>query len=119
MARIRVGGVARGSSVPLLDAEPFAVPSHLADLEEVPGACFSRAVVVQCGSPGEGIECTLCMMAALGEKWDLFKARTNSGIPKGKFYRDLDREQGEPDPAFRRAWKWWESRGNSPVIPPN
>lgn len=117
MARIRVGGVARGSNVPLADLEPWVTPDCVADLVEVASVCFSRLPVVQCDQPAPGIECTKCTLAVLGEKWDLLKARTNAGIPKAKFYRDLDREQSVPDPAFRRAWLWWQARGSSPVSP--
>lgn len=103
MGRIRRGGVAPLPTSAYVDPEPWVIPPAVADLETVPGRCFSSAVVTQCPQPAPGIVCTDCAMAELGEHWSNFKARTNSGTPKGVFYARLDREQSQPDPDFARA----------------
>lgn len=79
------------------------VPDCLAGLVESTWSCYSRETVAFCGSPGPGVVCASCAMVELGEDWVNFKARTNMGIPKAKFYRDLERAQGQPDPEFARS----------------
>lgn len=112
MGRIRVGGVKSLPSAAYVDVDDFTIPPHLADLDVIDGRCYSPQSAVQCPQSEPGIQCQDCAMGELGERWDLFKARTNSGTPKGKFYRDLDEAQARPDAQFARAQAWWRERVN-------
>lgn len=83
--------------------EPL-VPDYLDDLERAPGRCYS-AEPVEFGCPDvPGIICTRCALVELGETLMHLQIRTNAGIPKDKYYRDLDRAYTEPDPEFRRQF---------------
>lgn len=85
-----------------VDPEALYVPESVADLESVPGRCYSAESVAFCPLGAAATVCLDCALVELGEDWTNFKTRTNAAIPKDKFYRDLDRAQGEPDPHFRR-----------------
>lgn len=84
------------------DMAGLSVPESLADLEVLPGRCFSTESVTQCPQAAGNVVCGECAMVELGESWTNFKSRTNSATPKAKFYRDLDAAQAGPDPHFRR-----------------
>lgn len=87
-----------------VDFEVQLVPGHLAELEQVPGRCYS-AESVEFDCPGTaGVICTRCALAELGETLMHLQIRTNQGIPKDKYYRDLDRAYAEPDPEFKRQF---------------
>lgn len=88
------------------DSDEPLVPDYLAELETIAGRCYSPDVVVMNCRGGPGLVCTDCAMAELDERWSLFKARTNAGIPKAKYYRDLDNAQSRPDPEFARQQRW-------------
>lgn len=96
-------GIAAGGRVDYVVDGDLVIPEHLSGLERLPGRCFTREVVTQCGQSSPGTVCTACAMVELGENWANFKARTSSGTPKGIFYRRLDAEQARPDPDFVRA----------------
>lgn len=102
MARLRVGGVRSLPAAAYVQESDEGIPGSVADLESAPGHCYSAETVLQCASPAPGVVCRDCAMAELGERWDLFKARTNAAIPKSVFYRNLDRAQGEPDEAYAK-----------------
>lgn len=85
-----------------MDLDAFEIPASVVDLEMVPGRCFSHQDVVRCPQSASNVVCMNCAMVELGERWPDFKARTNAGVPKVKWYRDLDRAQAEPDPEFAR-----------------
>lgn len=82
------------------------VPDHLAQLPTAPGRCHSPETVVLNCRGAVDIVCTDCAMIELGENWANFKARTNAGTPKKKFYDALDRLQSQPDPDFARQQRW-------------
>lgn len=89
-----------------VDMTDLSVPECVADLEVVPGRCWSAKSAVRCSQSGPDVVCTECCMVELGESLELFNVRTNQGIPKAKFYRDLDRAQSMPDPSYRRMMAW-------------
>lgn len=92
------------------ETDPLVIPDCVADLDVVDGQCFSRESVALCDSPASGVVCTDCALAELGESWSNLKARTNAGIPKAKFYRDLGVAQARYDPEFARAQRWAKRR---------
>lgn len=106
MARIRAPKRVILAESAYVSPPPIPVPEYLADLVESSWACYSRAAVVFCGSPGPGIVCTGCAMAELGEEWTNFKARTNAGLTRAAYDRKLEAEQRDPDPVFARSQAW-------------
>lgn len=96
-----------------VDTSGLCVPESVADLESVPGRCYTRKSAVICGQAAPDSMCVECAMAELGETLELFNARTNAGIPKAKFYRDLERAQSVPDADYRRMMEWKRRRNES------
>lgn len=62
--------------------------------------------VAQCEQADGATLCLSCCLRELGEPLELLNARTNQGIPKAKFYRDLARAQSIPDAEYRRMMEW-------------
>lgn len=57
--------------------------------------CFMAEIFVSCLA-GEGPAwCLPCCELELGESMTNISARTGQGIPKGKFYRELERVQAQ------------------------
>lgn len=110
MARLRVGGVKPQVDANYVPPDVELVPAHLADLEKIPGRCWSRDIVVQCTQPAPNVVCLDCAMAELGEHWSDFKARTNAGLTRAAYDRKLGAEQRDPDPQFARSQEWARQR---------
>jgi hypothetical protein len=98
-----------------VDMTGLSVPESLQGLELVPGRCHTALSAVRCEQAGANDLCLDCTLLEIGESYELLAARTNAGIAKGKFYRDLDRAQSVPDPEYRRMmeWKRRQNRGTN------
>lgn len=57
--------------------------------------CSMTGILAEClAGPGPAW-CLPCCELELGESMMNISARTGQGVPKGKFYRDLERKQAE------------------------
>lgn len=104
--RLRRGGVGPLPATAYVDITDVSLPESVADLELVPGVCLARFDVGRCDQAAPQRLCLDCSLRDVGESWELLTTRTNAGVPKAKFYRDLDRAQSVPDPTYKRLMAW-------------